>query len=103
MVNVRLGWSPCAPYQNAILTNGERATVIYMGEEASIAKIEATKKNIADYLHRASSNVDQSLSAKQRLAVWYRNDDQIVLFDPYQYVKIDQTGTSSEFDIGRES
>ena len=103
MGNVHLGWSPDTPYQNAILANGERATVIYMGEESGIAKVEATKKNIADYLHRVSSNVDQSLSAKQRLAVWYRNENQIVLFDPHQYVKIDQTGASSEFDIGRET
>jgi hypothetical protein len=100
---VRLCWSLSAPHQNALLANGELATVIYMGEETSTATIEATKKKIAEYLHRSSSNVDKSLSAKQRLAVWYRNDDQIVLFDPYQYVRIDQTGTSSEFDIGRES
>ena len=96
-------WSPDAPHQNAISTSGKRATVIYMGEESSIEQIEAAAKKVAEYIHRASSDTNQSLSAKQRLAVWFRENNEITLYDSHRYVRIDQTGDASEFDIGRET
>jgi hypothetical protein len=73
-----------------------------MGEEANNEQIEATVKNIAEKLHRSSSNADESLSAKQRLAVWYRENGKILLFEPHRYTNIDQSDDVSEFDIGRE-
>jgi len=96
-------WSPNSPHQNAISTSGKRATVIYMGEESSIEQVEATAKKVAEYIHRASSDINQSLSAKQRLAVWFRENNEIILYDYLRYVRIDQTGDTSEFDIGRET
>lgn len=98
----RFGWSPDFPHQNAISATGHRATVIYMGEDTSDTDIEDTAKTVAEYLHRKSANPDDSRVARQRLAVWYRDNDGIALYDSHRYVRIDQTGDASEFDIGRE-
>ena len=98
-----LAWSCSSPHQNAISAIGRRATLIYMGEEASAARIEETRKKAAEYLHRSSSNSHDSLLARQRLAVWFRKDDRIALCDSHCYVKIDQTGDTSEFDVGRDT
>jgi len=98
-----LEWSPDYPHQNAIATNGQRATVIYMGEEASEGQIEATAKTVAEFLHRTAANANEALSARQRLAVWFRRDNGTIdCYDTHRYAKIDQTGDASEFDIGRE-
>lgn len=98
----RLKWSPTFPHQNAISATDQRATVIYMGEECSAAQIEAAAMTVAEYLHRTSPGHDESLTAKQRLAVWFRENGEIKLFESHRYVKIDQTDNTSEFDIGRE-
>jgi hypothetical protein len=99
----RLEWSPASPHQNAMSANGQRATVIYMGEETNDMQVEAIAKMAAEYLQRGFSDPDKSLSARQRLAVWFRKNGEITLCDPHRYVKIDQTGHTSEFDIGRET
>ena len=99
----RLEWSPTFPHQNAISANGQRATVIYMGEESSATQIEETAKTVAENLRRAFPDPDENLLARQRLAVWFRENEEISLCDPHRYVKIDQTGSTSEFDIGRET
>jgi hypothetical protein len=100
----RLEWSPNSPHQNAVSLSApaQRATVIYMGEGCSNTRIEKTKMTIADYLRRASSSDDHNVTAKQRLAVWFRDGGKVKLFEPHRYVQIDQTNTASEFDIGRE-
>jgi len=98
----RFAWSKDYPHQNAISGEGQRATVIYMGEEVSQDKVEATFKGMAEKLQRAFSSPDESLSARQRLAVWFRDHEGINLFEPHRYVKIDQECDTSEFDIGRE-
>jgi len=98
-----LEWSAAYPHQNAMSANGQRATVIYMGEEASDRQIEATAKTIAEFLHRTAATPNEGLSARQRLAVWFRRDNgEIDCYDPHRYAKIDQTGDTSEYDIGRE-
>ena len=98
-----LEWSPAYPHQNAMSANGQRATVIYMGEDASEGQIEATAKTVAEFLHRTAANPGEGLAARQRLAVWFRgNNGDIHSFDSHRYAKIDQTGDASEFDIGRE-
>lgn len=100
--NVSLEWSPNFPHQNVVTEEGKRATVIYMGEDAATAQIEKVKMNVAECLRRSFSDDDNRQSALQRLAVWYRDeDDEIVLFEPYRYVQIDETPEASEFDIGR--
>lgn len=99
----RLEWSLAFPHQNAISAKSQRATVIYMGEDSSAAQIEATAKTVAEYLNRSFPDSNKSLFAKQRLAVWFRENEKIALYHPHRYVKIDQTGDTSEFDIGRET
>ncbi len=98
----RLEWSPHFPHQNALSSKGQRATAIYMGEDCSGEQIEQTAKKVAEYLHRSSSDSNESLLARQRLSVWSREHGKLVSWGPHRYVKIDQTGDTSEFDIGRE-
>jgi hypothetical protein len=101
--HVRLEWSPDFPHQNVVSGEGQRATAIYMGEDASTTQVEKVKMNVAEYLRRFFSNDSDRQSALQRLAVWYRDEnDQVVQFDPHRYVQIDETAEASEFDIGRE-
>lgn len=98
----QLNWSPDYPHQNAISNVGKRATVVYMGEEANFERVEATARRLAEFLQRTFSNPDESLEARQRLAVWYRDDNaKIVSFGVHNYARIDKTGDRSEFDIGR--
>lgn len=96
------GWSADFPHQNAISSGGQRATVIYMGEGYSVQRVKEIKKTAAEYLHRSVKDPRESLSVRQRLAVWYRDGGEITLCDPHEYLQIDQTGDTSEFDIGRE-
>ncbi len=96
-----LEWSKDAPHQNAKSLAGRRATVIYMGEECSDRQTEETARTAAEYLHRGQSNPKDSLTVRQRLAVWSRQNGQIKLLDPHRYVQIDQTGDTSEMDIGK--
>ena len=101
---VRLEWSPGFPHQNAIsVATGKRATVIYMGEEVNQTQIEATAKRVAEFLHRGCPDPTKSRAARQRLAVWFRENEQIVALDPNRYVRFDDAGDTSEFDIGRET
>lgn len=96
-------WSHNSPHQNVESTSGKPATVIYMGEECSLKQIEATERHMADFLHKSSSDINQSLSAQQRLHIWYCNQTGAVIpYKSHRYVKIDQTGDRSPFDIGRE-
>ncbi len=96
-------WSPQAPHHNARTEQGGPATVVYMGEQAAQNEIEAAKARLAAFLHRSSPGPDESLRARQRLAVWFQVDGEIRLLDPHRYVQIDQPNDSSEFDVGRES
>lgn len=96
-------WSQNSPHQNIISESGKRATVIYMGEDCSAAQIEATEKHVANFIHKSSSDVDQSLLARQRLHLWFRDASGVIVsYKLHRYVKIDQTGDKSQFDIGRE-
>ncbi|MBC8553519.1 MAG: hypothetical protein H8D23_28215, partial [Candidatus Brocadiales bacterium] len=99
----RFKWSPDSPHQNIESDSGKLATVIYMGEECSLQDVEATEKHLADYLHKSSLDADQSITAQQRLHVWYRDQTgAIVPYRSHRYVTIDQTCNRSPFDIGRE-
>lgn len=98
----RLEWTPDSPHQNVISAEGRRATAIYMGEEANGSQIEAVAKRLAEYLHRSSADPDKSIEARQRLHVWYRNNNgTIELFDRGRYLQYDDPRSTSEFDIAR--
>jgi hypothetical protein len=94
-------WSADFPHHNVISAKG-RATVIYMGEGSSMEQIEQTFKTIAECLHKISGDSVESRFARQRLAIWFREKDKLLLWDPYRYVNIADTGDASEYDIGRE-
>lgn len=93
-------WQPTAPHQN-IRTKKGAATVIYMGEEATVEIVAAKKRRVAEYLHRETSSIDDSVVAKQRLAVWYRDAGTIKLVNPEEFVQIDKPDSASQFDIAR--
>jgi hypothetical protein len=98
-------WLETTPHQNLTQASGlgQRATVVYMGEEVLPSKVQEVKANISTYLHQSSIDADASMEAKQRLAVWYRNaNGEITLYDPDRYTKFDRT-SQSEVDIGRET
>jgi hypothetical protein len=96
-----LGWADQFPHQNAMSAAGRRATVIYMGEGYNLERVRQIKKRAASFLQR-SVNEPDSIAARQRLAVWFRDGGVIKLCDPHQYVQIDQPGDASELDISRE-
>ena len=98
----RFEWTLSSPHQNVISAQGRRSTVIYMGEDSNESQIEAVGKRAAEYLHRTSVNPNQSIEARQRLHVWYRNiKGDIALFDGARYLKYDDPRSASEFDIAR--
>jgi hypothetical protein len=73
-----------------------------MGEDVAIDQVDAVKKTLEELLHRGSIDPDKSIEARQRLSVWYRNDDsEIIVHNPYAYTQIDMTGDRSAVDIGR--
>lgn len=99
-----LAWDANFPHQNATSTLGDRATVIYLGEESNEEQIEAIFKRAAAFLQRGFSDPKESRSARQRLAVWYRGEDgQINRFGPDRFVRYDSPDDVSEFDIARQT
>ncbi|RLA41106.1 MAG: hypothetical protein DRR42_25045 [Gammaproteobacteria bacterium] len=101
--NVRLEWVKNSPHQNVISGEDKRATLIYMSEDSTIARVEEVKAKAAEYIRRHFTSDSERLSALQRLVVWYRNDnDQIVPIEPHHYVQFDEAREASEFDIGRQ-
>jgi hypothetical protein len=97
-----LAWISGSPHQNAISKSGKRATVVYVGEESNAARRDEIAMRLAAFLHRSFSNPKDSHSARQRLAVWFREGDEITQLDPTRYTRFDQAGDESEFDIGRQ-
>jgi hypothetical protein len=97
----RFEWSSGSPHQNAVSQKGNRATVVYVGEESSAAQTEKIARTLAEFLHRGSSDPRESRSAQQRLAVWFRENEKIVQLESNRYIKFDQAGDTGEFDIGR--
>jgi hypothetical protein len=72
-----------------------------MGEEVTVEMVRAKKKRLAEYLHRATTSADDSLRAIQRLAIWYRENGVIKIFEQDEYVRIDKPDAGSQFDITR--
>jgi len=99
----RFEWSLTSPHQNAASVTDKRATVIYLGEETSADEIERVTKTTAEFLHRSFTSPDDSLTARQRLAVWFRDHNEIALYDPNRLAQYDEARNTSEFDIAREA
>ena len=76
--------------------------MIYMGEESNSKQVGDTFTRVADFLGRGPSDKDEKLALKQRLAIWYRQHGQIVLFEADQYLNIGKPDESSAVDITRE-
>jgi hypothetical protein len=100
---VQLAWHSHSPHQNVLSQEGGRATAVYMGEECDPAHADATAMRLADFLQRQFRNPNDSHNARQRLAVWYRDGDEIVPVDSDRYLRFDRPGTASELDYARDS
>jgi hypothetical protein len=98
---IELQWSRTAPHQNAYSLEGKGATVIYMGEESNRAEAQDVKDQAETWLHRSFADPNESHSAKQRLAVWYRDRGEHVCLGPSAYIKVDDPGDQSPVDIAR--
>ena len=96
-------WSSDSPHQNAVSAKGRRATVIYMGEESSAAQVEEVAKKAVEFVGRWFAEPDKSHNARQRVAVWYRDNGTIVPCNLQHLVRYDNPGNTSEFDIGRQA
>lgn len=94
-----LDWTPLAPHQNLLCQSGERATVMYLGEDSDDAIIQRTYKSARERIHRS---LDEKAGdrAKQRVVLWYRDANGNVQrrWDP---PTIDRQLGESEYDIGR--
>jgi hypothetical protein len=99
----RFEWTAASPHQNVISDAGRRATVIYLGEDYNESQIESVGKRVAEYLNRTFKHPDESIEARERLHLWYRNEaDKVELFDSTRYLQYDDPRSASEFDIARE-
>lgn len=97
----QLSWSAAHPHQNCESNSGQRATLVYLGEEHGLGQVEEVAKKMADLLWRSAASPEDSRSARQRLAVWYGGAADRQLFVLDSLVRFDEIGDSSEFDIGR--
>jgi len=97
-----LNWERLHPHQNINSTTDERATAIYMGEETNADEVEAVYKRVLENLKRSIVDEDDLIAASQRVAVWYRNeDDEVICFFSNRIKRYDKVEGKSEFDIGR--
>ena len=94
-----LEWTHNAPHQNLLCQSGERATVMYLGEDSDETTIESTYK-VARERVRLSMKEEPGDRAKQRVVLWYR-DAMGILKQRWDPPLIDRQLGESEFDIGR--
>lgn len=94
-----LEWTLLAPHQNLRCQSGERATVMYLGEDSDDATIQRTYKAARERIHR-SLDEEPGDRAKQRVVLWYRiaNGSVQRRWNP---PTIDRQRGESEYDIGR--
>ena len=99
-----LEWSKNRPHQNVLSESGQHATVIYMGEDASETEIDRIYLKAAEYLYIGFPDFTENHNERQRLAVWYRdNDGEIKQYNRDRFVAFNKTLDNHEFDIARES
>lgn len=94
-----LEWTKLAPHQNLRCQSGERATVMYLGEDSDDATIQRTYKAARERIRR-SLDEEAGDRAKQRVVLWYRDVNGTIQrrWDP---PTIDRQREESEYDIGR--
>lgn len=98
----KLSWDPVKPNCNVVSTNGEPATLVYMGEDVAPDQCDAIYTFLAEQLRaHPAANEDDTLRARQRLVVWYRDDGQLRCIGPERLIKIDKQGNASPVDIAR--
>ncbi|MDR5730009.1 MAG: hypothetical protein RB191_21560 [Terriglobia bacterium] len=98
----KLSWDPAKPHCNVMSTSGEPATLIYMGEDIAPDQCDAVFTFLAEQLRaHPVANEDDTLRARQRLAVWYRDNGQLRCIGPERFVKIDKEANASPVDITR--
>jgi hypothetical protein len=98
-----LKWDPAFPHQNAFPSGGAGATIIYMGETATDPEMRRTRDLIDDFLRRSIRDDEKSLLARQRVAIWYRDDaGQVQLFEQRRLLNIDDPKTTSSLDVAKE-
>src|SRR5690606_34265274 len=55
----RLEWHVDSPHQNVVSTKGERATVIYLGDDATPKRAEEVRSRAAEYLRLHAAEDEQ--------------------------------------------
>lgn len=96
-------WSRSNPHQNVIVNGGENATIIYMGEEHDVDDVKNTVTSIETFIHKSCQDEYQSRSAKQRVHVWFHDDNNtIIAYNPRRHLQMDHTGDEIPYYIGRE-
>ena len=99
-----LDWDPSSPHQNVVSKDGRRATAIYLSDAYSESEVETIVKTVEEYLGKSLNDPDDIIEARQRLQVWYRDDDgDDVTFNPHPYVDFDDPKAGSPFDITRSA
>jgi hypothetical protein len=95
-------WTQESPNQNLVSLRDRRATVMYLGEGKTREQVEEVARRADDFLWRTVRDRNANHTARQRLAVWYRdNSGALVLYDSNPLQTIDNTGDESAVDIGR--
>lgn len=94
-----LEWAPVAPHQNLRCQSGERAIVMYLGEDSDDITIQRTYKAARERIHRSLSE-EAGDRAKQRVVLWYRDANGKVQ-RRWHPPTIDRQRDESEYDIGR--
>jgi hypothetical protein len=92
-------WKRGEPHQNLLLAGGERATVMYLGEDSDDATIDRTYKNARERIRRFMDE-EAGDRAKHRVVLWYRDTDG-ALQRRWAPPVIDRQRGESEYDIGR--
>jgi len=99
----RLDWHEAHPHQNIVSGANKRATAIYLGEDVDDATIDRVAAQMAENLRRHAVNDNESITARQRLAIWYRRDNQLCRHNPDRYIKFDDPRSTSDLDLTRQS
>ena len=92
-------WKRGEPHQNLLLAGGERATVMYLGEDSDDATIDRMYKNARERIRRFMDE-EAGDRAKHRVVLWYRDTDG-ALQRRWAPPVIDRQRGESEYDIGR--
>ncbi len=101
----RFDWSPQSPHTNIVSQDvaAKRATAIYLGDEHTMESVDEIATKAVDHIGQWEKTPDAIVEGRQRLAVWYRNNQgNDVQHNPHGYMLYDQPRTDSPVDIGRE-